>query len=297
MPVQVFVMPVSPIRDKQIYALGYDYFSPTVTRKLQKAKNDLNYWIRLIQEQKDILEPVFQEAVDLTDTFGQLIRMVSTGTNPMKDVAERQNIQAMISGFLSIQTLRGPAPKTFEYFDMMNQKFIAYTQNFVESLSQSTQNQFKINPKIPTEFEIDKTLAIFQTPQFEQAPLAQSLYHLAKYIDLHIRIYLSFLKDLVPRKSSPTSWPKEKTSMSACGMALKVNKRIPIHTKLETLLYFSETKEVLKLKSTVVRNLSLFDEGVESNALNFDFPTDQDQRLIERQQELYQISRCLELVM
>lgn len=296
MPVQVFITPTKPIRDKQVYAMGIDYFPPSVEKKIQKTKLDLWHWIKHIQEQKDILEPVFLEVVDLIDTFGEVIRGASIGKNPNTDSKGQLTLQQLINGFLGAQTLQDPAPKTFKYFDLMNQKYKVYANNFVESLTQSSPTHFALNLKFQTEYDIDKTISNFENAKFKQVPLAQALFYLAQYINLHLEIYTHFLKDLVPKRT-PKQWGTESTSISACGMALKVPKRFPLNAKLETYFYFPETEEVLKLKATVVRNSSLPKEHIECNALDFDFPSNQDQRLIERQLERFQISRCLEFTL
>ncbi|MBN2605834.1 MAG: PilZ domain-containing protein [Thiotrichales bacterium] len=292
MPVQIYISPVKPIRDKDIFGLGIDYFPPSVEKKIQKTKLDLWHWIKHIQEQRDILEPVFIEVVDLIDTFGEVIKGVCIGKNPAANPNTLLTLRHLQNGFLGINTLREPAPKTFQYFDSMNQKFLIYAENLVQSLQKSTPTQFALNTNFQTEFDIDKTIANFEKPKFKQVPLAQSLYYLAQYINLHLEAYSHFLKDLQPVKM-PKQWEKEHASVSACGIAIHVPKRFPLNSKVETNFYFSETDEVLKLKATIVRCNSLPKEQSECNALDFDFPTSSDQSLIQRQLEQFQITRCL----
>lgn len=292
MPIQVYLSPIKPIRDKQIYALGIDYFPTSVEKKIQKTKLDLWHWVKLIQEQRDILEPVFLEVIDLVDTFGETIKGASFGKNPATNPKEQLTLRHFQNGFLGISTLKNPAPKTFQYFDAMNQKFLVYAENFVQTLQKSTATKFALNTQFQTEFDIDKTIANFEKPKFKQVPLAQALYYLAQYINLHLDAYSEFLKDLQPLKP-PKQWTTEQASVSACGMSLQVPKRYPLNTKVETNFYFAETDEVLKLKATIVRCSSLPKNQTECNALDFDFPTSTDQSLIQRQLEQFQITRCL----
>lgn len=294
MPVQVSISPVKPIRDKEVFALGIDYFPPSIEKQIQKTKLDLWHWVKHIQEQREILEPVFLEVIDLIDTFGEVIKGASHGKNPAANPKEHLTLRHLQNGFLGIATLKQPAPKTFQYFDSMNKKFLVYAENLVKSLQKSTATNFALNTQFQTEYDIDKTIANFEKPKFKQVPLAQSLYYLAQYINIHLEAYNQFLKDLQPIKT-PKQWQPEQASISACGMAIYVPKRYPLNTKVETNFYFSETDEVLRLKATVVRCSSVQKQQHECNALDFDFPTSSDQSLIQRQLEQFQITRCLAL--
>lgn len=294
MQVQLQITPIKPIRDKQIYALGIDYFPPSTEKKIQKAKLNLWHWIKHIQEQKEILEPVFIEVVDLVDTFGEVLKGVCLGKNPIGNPEHDLLLQNLLNGFLGAQTLKEPAPKTHQYFDLMNQKFMIYAENLVQSLQKSTATHFAVNTQFQTEYDIDQTIANFEKPKFKQVPLAQALYYLANYINLHLEAYRNFLADLQPVKT-PKQWQEATASISACGIAIQVPKRFPRNAKVSAQFYFNETEETLKLKATLVRSTSMQKQQIECNAFDFDFPTSSDQSLIQRQLEQYQITRCLDL--
>ncbi|WP_024852056.1 PilZ domain-containing protein [Hydrogenovibrio kuenenii] len=293
MPIKTYIFPTQPIRDRDIFALGINYFPPSVVKKIQKTKVDLWHWVTHIQEQREILEPVFLEVIDLVDSFGEIVKQISVGKNELKNPQHREKLLHLQKGFLGIRTLKDPAPKTFQYFGLMDQKFSVYTENLIQSMAKSTPIKFEINSDFQTEFEIDKIIATFEDPKFEHIPLARALYYLATYIDLHLNAYYQLLKDLKPSKT-PKSWDTYRVNISACGAAIYAPKRYALNSKVEVIFYFTETGEMLKLKASVVHTFTQPKEQTESNALDFDFPTGMDQAMIQRQIELYQIIRCMD---
>lgn len=293
-PVQIHITPSDPIRNQDIYALDVNYFPPSVEKKIQQTKLEIWHSVKHIQEQKDILEPVFIEAVDLIDTFGELIKNACCGKNPALDPEKAIVFQKLLSGFQKIFTLKEPAPKTFQYFEQMNEKFLVYAQNFVFSLKKSTGTKFVSTLKFQTEFDIDETIANFDKPRFKQVPLAQSLFYLSRYLNIHLEAYSEFLMDLQPTKTAKRI-PTKTISLSACGMAIKANKSFPLGKKVDILFYFPETDELLKLTASIMRSITLTNEQTECNALDYYFPTGRDQNIIQRQVELFQIKRSLEI--
>lgn len=297
MPVQTHITPTNPIRDNEIFALGIDYFPPSVEKKIQKTKLEIWHWVKNIQEQKDILEPVFIETVDLIDSFGEVIKGASHGKNPENEEQPNPIIfQQLCTGFQKIFTLREPAPKTFQYFEQMNQKFLVFSQNLVYSLKKSTSSKFVSTMKFQTDFNIDKTIASFDKPKFKKVPLAQALFYLSQYLNIHLEAYLEYLQDLQPIKSARKA-PLKDVNISACGLAIKANKRFTIGCKVDVFFYFPDTDEALKLKSTIVRSASLPKEETECTALDYYFPDGKDQNIIQRQIELRQLHRCPEIAL
>ncbi|WP_024852058.1 hypothetical protein [Hydrogenovibrio kuenenii] len=294
MPVQVHIMPSDPIRNDEIYALGINYFPPSVEKKIQKTKLDIWHSVKHIQEQKDILEPVFMEAVDLIDTFGEVIKNACRGKNPARSKPKDTiTFQKLLNGFQKSSSLEEAAPRTFQHFDQMNQKFLVYSKNLVFSLQKSSATKFVSTMNFQTEFDIDKTIANFEKPKFKQVPLAQALFHLSQYLNFHLEAYTEYLKDLqIPRTAKKIA--PRLMSISACGLAIKANKRYPMSSKVDLLFYFPETDETLKLSATVVRSVTLPSDDTECNALDYYFPTSRDLNIIQRQVELLQINRCLE---
>lgn len=292
MPIQVHITPITPIRSLDIYALGINYFPPSVEKKIQQTKLDVWHWVKRIQEQKDILDPVFIEAVDLIDNFGEVIKAAQQGRNPeLSDPKDPVILQKLFTGFQKIFALQEPAPKTFYYFDQMNQKFLVYAQNLVFSLKKSSPGKFVSTMDFQTDFELDNTIANFSKPKFKQVPLAQALFYLARYLDLHINAYVEYLNDLQPLKTARKA-PTKNVDISACGLAVKSNKRFPLGCKVNVLLYFADTNEALKLSSTIVRSATVHGEETECNAVDYYFPNGKDQNIIQRQIELQQLYRC-----
>lgn len=294
MPVPLYLAATNPIRDHQIYAMGIDYFPPSVSKRIQFAKLNLIHWQNLIQEQKDILDPVFYEATDLVDHFREAIIGVSNGKMPLDSDNSLATFAQKARGFESFNNLQEHAPKTYNYFKLMNEKFIAYKNHFYLSMKKSSPTQFSIDPNLPGEFPIDKTIKSFAQPKFEQVPLAQSLLYLSRYIDYHCRAYIELLKDYAPRQNAKR-WATSEVNISASGFAINLNKRFKATSKVDAFLYFEDTDEIVKLNATTVRTKSIADRGYETNAFDFNFPTHQDQSLIKRQLERYQIKRCMAL--
>lgn len=292
MPVQIHITPTNPIRSKDIHALGIDYFPPSVEKKIQKTKLDLWHSVKHIQEQQDILEPVFFETIDLIDTFGEVVKDAQQGRNPeLSDPKDPVILQKLFSGFQRFSSLQTPAPKTFYYFDQLNQKFLVYAQNLVYGLKKSTPGKFISTLAFQTDFEIDKTIANFSQPKFQQVPLAKALFYLSQYLNLHLAAYREFLQDLLPNKSAK-KLPKLDINLSACGLAIRENKRIPLGCKVDVTLYFADTDETLKIKGSIVRSVTLAKQQTECNALDYYFPDGKDQNIIQRQIELMQLYRC-----
>lgn len=294
MPIPLYITSAHPIRDKQIYAMDIDYFPTPVSKRLQQTKINLHHWRNLIQEQKDILDPVFLEAIDRVDYFREVIMGVSIGKLPLDKNDSLLDFQQKMKGFESFKTLKEQAPKTYNYFEMMNEKFAAYMHHFYACMQKSDPTKFVIDANLPGEFPADKTIKAFANPKFKQVPLAQSLFYLSCYIDYHCRAYIEMLKDYAPRQPA-RKWPITELNISASGFALSLNKRFKPTAKVDVYLYFEDTNETVKLNTTCIRNQSLPEQGIELNAFDFNFPTHQDQSLIKRQLERYQIKRCMDL--
>lgn len=294
LPVKVFVTPINLKADKQIFGLGIDYFPPTVQKKIESAREQTFYWFKHIQEQQDVLEPVFKDLMLAADYLGDWVRYVSDGRSPKEDMIEWRRFVSYAKGVESVGALQESAPKTFQYLDQMNQKIRAYFKNFAVCIDKSSPRKFVVDDSLPQEFAVDEMMAKFTDPSFSKIPLVQSLFHLNAYLNAVFDAYGEFIRDYYFRQN-PKAWEMQTVNISAGGVSMIMPKRFKPSTHCDAYFYFAESERLLTVRSILVRTCSDWKESQECNAFNFEFPDLQDQLFIQQEIERFEIHNSMKV--
>lgn len=296
-PVKIYITPNEAIKDQQIFAYGIDYFPPTKIKKIKHAKKEMHHWVGLIQEQKDILQPFFEDFETYIEFFKDWVEALSEGRSPRGSKKDWLTFHAYAKGVQKVKTLETDAPKTFQYFDQLNQKLVAHFKHMAKCAEKSTSSQFVLPDALPDHFTIDDMKRRFESSKVAKVPLIQSLYHLYLYMSYTFDAYAELLKDLSWGQSPPSSWEDAEVNLSAGGLSIKLDKRYKPNMRCNISLYFTRTKRLLKFRSTLVRAFSVPEFQAECNAFNFDFPNGQDQHLIQTEIEQYEIRSSMSVAL
>ncbi|QBZ82490.1 hypothetical protein GHNINEIG_00520 [Hydrogenovibrio crunogenus] len=291
-PVKIYITPNEAIKDQQIFAYGIDYFPPTKIKKIKKAKREMHHWVGLIQEQKDILAPFFDDFETYIEFFKEWVQALSEGQSPRASKKDWLTFHAYAKGVQKIQSLATSAPKTFQYFERLNQKLITHFEHMAKCAEQSTSSHFVLPKMLPEHFAIDDMKKRFESPSAQKVPLIQSLYHLYLYMSYTFDAYGELLQDICSDQS-PSSWPEAEVNLSAGGVSIKLDKRYKPNMRCKITLYFTGSKRLFKFQSTLIRAFSVPEFEAECNAFNFDFPNSQDQHLIQMEIEQFEIRNSM----
>lgn len=124
MPVRLYVAPSAPIKDAEIYATGIDYFPPVVNQLIKKQLDSTYYWLDRIQEEKELLVPLFEEIIAAVQFLGDGSEKISEGINPKNDPLFWFSINQKIKGFEHIPLVQAILALT----SYMNTYINAYSQ-------------------------------------------------------------------------------------------------------------------------------------------------------------------------
>ena len=292
MPVQVFIRPSQPLQEKQIFTYPANYLPNVILEKIAKTESELKSSIAKIQEQKEIIVPAFAECITLAHLFGEFVQNISQGQNPAYQKSNIQKLTQITQGFQVANQLKKEGPKTYQFFQMMDDKFITYSKNMIKILQKSTSQTFSLSDEIAASFKMDKIIPKFQGDKYQDIPLAKSLFLLSQLLNLYLATFTELLKEHAP-ETKPNKWQEYTVSISACGLSIPLNKDYPLNSKLNIGLYFPETRKSIRLKGAINRSVPCKKHSLQLNCLDFEFPDYQQQQFIENQQQIYQINSCL----
>ncbi|HBQ45317.1 MAG TPA: PilZ domain-containing protein, partial [Thiomicrospira sp.] len=156
MPVHAYIAPTSPIKDLEIYATGTDYFPPTTLNLIQKQLSETRYWLDKIQDQKELLEPLFNEIIACIEFLGKGTENISKGINPRNSPDYWLSIKQMKQGFKTVDALQKSAPKTYTYFKLIEDKYLSFLNAFANSIENSTPQKVAARVDIPHAFKIEE---------------------------------------------------------------------------------------------------------------------------------------------
>lgn len=290
MPLKLFVTPADPIKDREIFALGIDYFPKTTVTKIQRHHQKLLYWVDHIQEQKEILEPVFKQVITACELLGEAVEYISQGRNPFNDRAFASKIVHNVKAIGFIATLEEPAPKTFQFFSEIEKKITHHFKLLAMSLHKSSSVNYQSFKPENTVFKIDEMTRRFTQGKFQKIPLVQSIY----YINALVEDYCSVLNELNTDyylRDHPEDWQLQNVSLSAGGFSANYHKRYLPGKPLMTYLYLDNANRVMTVATSFARNQPNMPDLNELNAFYFDFPDPQDQRYLELQIERIQLEK------
>lgn len=294
MPVHVFVAPSSPIKDRDIYATGIDYFPPSVQAHIEKEKYETFYWVNRIQDQKEALTLLFEEIIDAIEFFGQCSVSISKGDSPKKDPKYWMMIAQRQKGFQKISALQQSAPKTYGYFKDIEAKFLTFMSSLSESISKSTPIEFHSNRNLPFGFKIDETIDLFSNEKFAKIPLVQAITHLCTFMDIYLNAFRQINDDNILRQF-PEEWRLHRANVSASGIALMLEKRFKNFERVDIFFYFPKQKVSLSFEGSIVDIRTIDDQFKERVAINFEFPDGNSQNFLQNEIQRYEIEECMSI--
>ena len=251
MPTRFFIVPTSPIEDREIYATGADYFPTTYVNMIKTYKYDTIHSVEKIKEQNALITEIFNEVIEDIEFFGECAKKISQGINPKNDSSYWLKVNEKLKGFHSIHLIQSSSPKTFQYLSMIEEKYLSFLKRMVESINKSTPEHFEVSGHLPIGFKLDEMMAIFQQPKFAKIPLVQAILHLSEYLEAYLDIYRQINDDNY-LKQFPQEWPLEEANVSASGIAVYLPKRFDVYSKVDVYLYFEEDNKILNFDGSVV---------------------------------------------
>jgi len=291
MPVGVMILPKDRPLGKPLFHWGVNYFPPAVEVQIRSCRQLLKEKIQLIQEHKAFMRALFFEAIGQIEFFGLLTRSISEGENPLCRGENLQSFQSYYQGFSLLDTIQDSSPRTYELFKQIETKNIQMLQAVRYVLQKASASQVKAFP-LGT-FQIDVTIEPFRTAKYADVPLAQALVQLVNFQNLHLQAWQEMMLDL-QWQTPPQKWPEQMVNVSTGGIAVRLPKRFPKLAHVYTKLYFPRIG-VLEFEGSVVMQKSIPTEGKERIAVNFDFPTQDQQIALRTQMELFELQKAVEV--
>ncbi|KUJ72407.1 hypothetical protein [Thiomicrospira sp. WB1] len=289
LPLKLYITPKNPIRHMDIMALGIDYFPPIVKKQLNQYQRDVEKWLPQVQEHQADMQTVFKQLMQSADFFARWTDELAKGRAPNRDKDSWLRLHAYAKGVAHLLTPLKATPKTCQYLTMIDDKLMQYYQHFKQIIEHSTHAQFHCDRLLTQQnFDIDTVMAAFESDKYARSPLVQSLLHLYRYIETVLNAYDELNLDMHSRQN-PKVWATQTANISAGGVAVFRPKRFAQGEKHLANLYFAEQKKLVQLPAYLARSFSIQQKHTECNAFNFDFPSGQDQHLIQHEIERFEI--------
>jgi len=296
MPVRYFIVPSSPIKDREIYATGANYFPDSFHSKVAGQKLEVTQWMNRIQEHSELLVPVFEEILDFIDFFGRCAMSISEGTNPKSDMTYWVEVKDRLKGFKRASSLNPKSPKTYQYIKMIEDKYLAFLTRLVNSIDKSTPTMFFVEGHLPIGFKIDEIMSIFHSPKFAKIPLIQTILNISEYMDSYLETYRLINNDNFLRQH-PADWKLKIGNVSASGIAVNLGKRFEQYERIDVLLYFQEDDRIIQFDGSVVDIRSDESNYTERVAINFEFPDGTQQEYLQLQIQKQEVKECMNIAL
>ena len=87
MPTRFFIVPSSPIKDREIYATRADYFPTNYVNMIETRKYATMRSVGKIKEQSALITEIFNDVIEDIEFFGECAKNISQGINPKSDVS------------------------------------------------------------------------------------------------------------------------------------------------------------------------------------------------------------------
>ncbi len=296
MPIRYFIVPRSPIKDREIYATGADYFPASLLSKIEANKDFTIQCVSRIQEQNALLTEIFEEIIQFIEFFGECARSISQGQNPRQDPSYWMRVKEHQQGFKKAIRIQASSPKTFQYLQMIEDKYLTFLNRIVESIDKSTPVHFYVSGHLPVGFKVEEMISTFQSPKFEKIPLIQAILNLSKFMDAYLEIYRQINDDNY-LKQFPQEWVLKKANTSASGLAVLMDKRYDLYSRVDVFLYFEEQDRILPFEGTVVDIRTDERKQMERIAINFEFPDGKDQDFLQLEIQKQEIKECMKIIL
>lgn len=292
MKLQSFIIPSSPLEDREIYASGVNYFPNVVTSKLEALKFATLNSLDRIQDQKTTISGIVNEVIQDIEFFGNCLKDISEGRHPKQDMHYWMQIKEKLSGFEEIKLLLKSSPKTYQYFKLIEDKYLKLLNHLVNTINLSSADDFVVEGRLPVGFKLDEMVKKFQHPQFSKIPLIQTILHLAELLDAYIEVYRQINDDNY-LKYFPNEWPLRKVNISASGIAIQTPKRLPLYSHVNVYLYFESSAKTIEFEGSVVDIREMEAEKLERIAINFEFPNGNDQNFLQQEIQKQEVKECM----
>ena len=293
MPVRYFICPSSPIRDREIYATGTNYFPENTLKLIETKKNLILQSVQKIQTGDHLLKTMFTEMIEVIEFFGDCLKAITNGKSPKSDLNYWVQLKSRQEGFKQAAPLEKTSPKTFSYIKTIEQKYLTYFNRMVESIEQSTPSHFFVQGGLPTGFKIDELLLTFRNPKLQKIPLIQTLLHVSEFMETYLAVYQRINDDNY-LKQFPKEWDFKEANVSAGGLAVFMSKGFKLYSKVDAFLYFETENKLLSFDGTVVgfRSAQDYQERI---AINFEFPNGHDQKFLQQEIQKHEVEECMDL--
>ncbi len=291
MPINIMILPKERPFGQPIFHWGIDYFPPSIEVQIRSSRRLLTIQVDRIQEHKVFLQALFQECVQQIEFLGELIRLIAKGENPLCLPQNLKRFQQYHQGFSLIETIKSPAPRTYDWFKKIEEKNVYLFSAIKYMLQHSSATKIQSLPS--SEFLIDQAIIPYTKGKYKEVPLAQSLVHLVHFQSLHFQAWQEMIRDL-QWQTTPQKWSEHMVNVSTGGIAVNLPKRYPKLAHVYTKLYFPRIG-VLAFEGSVVMQKSIPTEGKERIAVNFDFPTQEQQIALRTQMELFELQKAVEV--
>ena len=285
MHVQCLITPKEPIYQREIFALGIDYYPDPQKIAIAQKRQEVEQLIeRLPKENRQRVIQVFVGIMHYFDLFLEAITQASAGKDPRHHSIKWHTLAQSIYGMHEIDQLAANSPKTYQYLKQVELKFTPYVERLVESIKNSTINHFSAPQPLPVEaFKLDKITQELKDPKYDLIPLAQSIIKLNELLEIYLQIFTNFYNDHF-LKDYPKLWPMKEANVSIGGIAVKVVKSYELFSRVKVRLYFEEQDATLEFDGSIVKTDKLADG--ERIAINFELPDSAEQE--ELQHLIYQ---------
>lgn len=292
MPLRFFIIPSSPLEEREIYATGANYFPAPVQNHLETLKRDTIQSLEKIQDQKELISKIVDEIIEAIEQYGTSLRNVSTGINPKQDPLSWLDTKNRLDGFKNAKLIKESSPKTYQYFKMIEEKHLAFHRTLVDSIDQSDKDNFEVKGHLPVGFKLEETMALFKQERFSKTPLIQAILHLSEFMEAYQDIH-RHINDDNYLQHFPQEWPQKTVNISASGIALLMKKMFNDYSKVDVFLYFEDSNKTVKFDGTVVDTREDLESHTKRIAINFEFPNGNDQNFIQQEIQKQEVKECM----
>ncbi|AHF02183.1 hypothetical protein THIAE_01840 [Thiomicrospira aerophila AL3] len=290
MPLKFHVTSRSPITDRDVLATGADYFSMSRQDEIKQHKNLLQQALNQLHDRSGTINGIFDEIQGHLNFFEECLVALSKGYNLTKEANNLFKFKAFLAGFSKIKKLQASAPKTHDYFQLIESKYLYFLRRLNETLTHSDPNTFYAPNPIPLGFKLDDFCAQ-SLNKYDPSPLMQAIIQTSLLLAIYCDIYRQLYEDHLLRHH-PEYWQTESTNISASGMALMIKKAFKLHEKLDVLIYFEDNNKVLTFEGIVVNIQKQPDQSFERVAINFEHAHGTDQTYLLAQIQKYELQQC-----
>ncbi len=292
MPVRYFIVPSSPLEEREIYATGADYFPSTTQDRVNKLKYSTTRSLSKVQEQKELITQIVNEIIFDIEVYGDNLKKVTQGIHPKRDPLHWLELKQKLAGFKNLNLIEKSSPKTYSYFKLIEEKYVAFLQILINSIDQSDRDNFEVKSHLPVGFKLDETMNLFQNEKFSKIPLIQTILYLARFLDAYQSIHQNINDDNY-LQHIPQEWPLQEVNLSASGVALLMPKLLKLYSRVDVFLYFEHRDKTIKFDGTVVDIRKVEDMHMERIAMNFEFPNGNDQDFIQQEIQKQEVKQCM----